>query len=557
MELLKNQHTAKSGSTLWLSSHIDLSLNLPHKLRKLAKPIIWLALILASICSSVAEQTEWFGLPLPPPLDIETPVLISSRPIAPAQFSPDQKQYQELLGHQILNDVSTIVGFSYQSRINKEVGNGQMWGRISGLASGQATADWVTKQFQQAGIEQVETQSIQQDADASLWLPLSWSLTLQSNKQLGEDVTLHSAMPLAPSFLPKKGISAPVIAVNNASLGELAGLSVRGKIVVQKVTPQAHMVFERRPVLEKTRLLFEQGALAVINIVDLPGNLLARDFNNCGGPCFNLGARDGHFLQQVIDKAVASDTLDQVSLKLELDAKAFENLKATNVIAVIPANANSPVKNENIIINAHMDAWFDGAGDNGDGLAVLVALARHFAKADALDRNLVFVASAGHHTRGLHGPRDFVAKNPDLANNAQVVINIEHIAQRNIAPARQLHEDGYRYFTTDANEAPIVAGISNQAPFLEQLIDEGITRFGVNFVSAPSTMASGEGGGYRQLNKAIVTTMQAPPLYHTSGESIDMISEAGLEKMAHFFAYFIRHLSSAKPEELNPSAKPH
>ena len=34
---------------------------------------------------------------------------------------------------------------------------------------------------------------------------------------------------------------------------------------------------------------------------------------------------------------------------------------------------------EVVIIDAHVDAWFDGAGDNADGLSVMVALARHFA----------------------------------------------------------------------------------------------------------------------------------------------------------------------------------
>ena len=34
-------------------------------------------------------------------------------------------------------------------------------------------------------------------------------------------------------------------------------------------------------------------------------------------------------------------------------------------------------------------------------------------------------------------------------------------------------------------------------------------------------MASGEGGGYRSLDVAIVTAMQAPPLYHTSGEVLE------------------------------------
>ena len=50
----------------------------------------------------------------------------------------------------------------------------------------------------------------------------------------------------------------------------------------------------------------------------------------------------------------------------------------------------------------------------------------------------------------------------------------------------------------DAHEAPIVAGITNQAPFLEDLVARGIERYGTNFVSGPNTMASGEGGSYRR-----------------------------------------------------------
>ena len=89
------------------------------------------------------------------------------------------------------------------------------------------------------------------------------------------------------------------------------------------------------------------------------------------------------------------------------------------------------------MLNAHVDGWFDGAGDNADGLAVLMALARHFAKpANRPERTLVFVASAGHHTPGINGPRSFVAANPELAKAAVMLVNIEHVAQRNFSPAR-------------------------------------------------------------------------------------------------------------------------
>ena len=142
--------------------------------------------------------------------------------------------------------------------------------------------------------------------------------------------------------------------------------------------------------------------------------------------------------------------------------------------------------------------------------------------------------------------------NPEMSENAVLVLNIEHVAQRNLTPARSLFDDGYREFVADSGEAPIVAGVSNRAPWLEDLFRQGVERYGTNFVSAGSPMASGEGSGYRQLDVALVTTMQAPPLYHTSGEVLEVISTPGLERMARFLAFFIKAVDGAPLEQIHP-----
>ncbi len=208
---------------------------------------------------------------------------------------------------------------------------------------------------------------------------------------------------------------------------------------------------------------------------------------------------------------------------------------------------------EVIVLNAHVDGWFDGAGDNGDGLAVLVALARHFAKpANKPQRTIVFVASAGHHTPGINGPRSFVATNPELAKKAVMFVNIEHVAQRNFSPARTTSADGYREAVADSGEAPIAVGVTNNSPFLQELIDGGPARFGVNFISERSTFQSGETGGWAGLGVAKVSVMQAPPLYHTTGEVLDVISAPGLERIARFLASFVASVDRAPRERINP-----
>ena len=59
-------------------------------------------------------------------------------------------------------------------------------------------------------------------------------------------------------------------------------------------------------------------------------------------------------------------------------------------------------------------------------------------------------------------------------------------------------------------------------------------------------MQSGETGGFGALEgAALVTVMQAPPLYHTTGEVLDVISTPGLERMARFLTYFVAEVAKA------------
>jgi len=513
--------------------------------------------LVALSCSSLGlaqnpDSGPWFGLDLPPELEPHvSPAIIGNRGPAPAVVPEGEAGFSELQGERISRDLRNIVNFSVQSRQSRELGGNQLWGRVSGFPSASATIGWTVEQFRQAGIDEVRIQQITQQADAGLWLPENWEVTLLGDSAFGadsRDVTLTTAVALAPSEISGGSLTAPLVYVGTGSPAELLNVDVSGKIAVQRITPQAHLVFERARFTPQARDIMSRGAVAVINLIDQPGNEMARDLSNCGGPCFNIGGRDSHFLTRVMNAAAQAGTMDQLRLRLSLQSAVHQDLSASNALAIIPGQSQ-----ETIVLNAHIDAWYDGAGDNGDGLAVLLALARHFSRPEIqLQRSLVLVASAGHHTPGLNGPRNAVSMNPDLFANAVLIFNLEHVAQRNFSPARSQFSDGYREYIADSGEAPIVAGITNQSPFLEQLFSLGVERYGTNFVSGPSTMASGEGGGYRTAGVPIVTTMQAPPLYHTSGEVFEVVSTPGLERMARFMAWFVKQVDEASVEEIDP-----
>ena len=117
---------------------------------------------------------------------------------------------------------------------------------------------------------------------------------------------------------------------------------------------------------------------------------------------------------------------------------------------------------------------------------------------------------------------------------------------------RTAYLGGYREAIADSGEAPIAVGVTNNSPYLQELIDAGPARFGVNFISERSTFQSGETGGWAGLNVAKVSVMQAPPLYHTTGEVLDVISTPGLERMARFLASFVAAVDRAPRERINP-----
>ena len=522
----------------------------------LAMHLVTAAILLLSLALPVSAQEDaparrpaaarkdgpWFGVTLPPKASSAPAVKVGARAPRPATFDAAA----EFNGAAIKADVETIVGFAR----NKEIGTGQMWGRVAGFPSNDRTVAWAVEQFTRAGIADVRTQSIDQDEKSSLWLPLAWKVTLLGDAAFGAgsaDVVLESALPVGPSSIAAGSMTAPLVYVGTASPAVLQHIDVKGKIAVQLVVPQGHMLFERGAVDSRSEELTKRGAVGVFNVVRLPGNELSRDFSDCGNPCFNIGGRDGWFLETILDRAAQAGVSDKVRARLELQTQTYRNLKAVNGVAIIPGTSD-----ETIVLNAHVDGWFDGAGDNGDGLAVLIALARHFAKAGRPQRTLVFVASAGHHTPGINGPRSFVAANPELAKKAVMLVNIEHVAQRNFSPARTTAPDGYREAVADSGEAPIAVGVTNNSPYLQELIDAAPSRFGVNFISERSTFQSGETGGWSALSVAKVSVMQAPPLYHTTGEVLDVISAPGLERMARFLAFFVASVDRAPRERINP-----
>jgi len=483
----------------------------------------------------VAAQEPWFGVSLPPghllPPQLSVlgdPGFASAAPSVPA----GEERFTELEGRRVHAHLGSIVGFSKQSFENGE----RMWGRVTGLPAAERTAAWVGEAFRSAGLQGVEVQTYQSGTD--MWWPDAWEVRVRHRIAGGplEEVVLGSAVPA-------RGVQVPggVLAVGLVYAGDIGAFSdvdMSGKVAVQRVKPSNSAFSLRSAIQEGGQELVRRGAVAVLNYIDQPGNMHVRDFGGCG-VCFNVGGADGAFLRDVLERATRAGAAEAMAVRIELDAPERSRPTGHNVVGVVPG-----VSDEVVIVNAHLDGWYDAAGDNGDGLAVLVALARHFARPENRPaRTLVFVASGGHHSPGLNGPEHFVEMNPELAGRAVLVLNLEHVAQFRVDPET---------WEVLREEQPMGWGVTNMAPFLIDLTSRGVERYGFALRPDYGSGVPGDLGRYDVLGVPRVQAIHAGPLYHTSADVLETVSVHGLERAARFYAFFIDGVARASRAEIDP-----
>jgi hypothetical protein len=486
--------------------------------------------LIAALAGGAAAQaphtSAWFGVPVPHGLgDPHKPILdVTALKPAPPSVPAGEESYRDLVGSNIRRDLEAIVGIAKADRARGE----KAWGRITGFRAADETHARVLDQFKAAGLKDPATQTY--EATQATWYPKSWDVKLLANAKAGagsRDVVLESAFPTSGSQLPGGPLDAALVLVGATTDPALPDVDVTGKVAVQTLHPQAGAFSERTRTTERARALAKRGAVAVLNVIEQAGNMHVRDFSNCGVPCFNLGADDGRFLRAVAECAAAAGVLPEIRIHVALQTEMRQALKGHNTIGLVPGRRADEI----VIVNAHADGWFDAAGDNGDGLAVLVALARHFARPEHQpDRTLLFVASGGHHGGGMNGPgkpRDDepAAQWQNGAGAQSRAHRAAAVPERSVPREPRRTADGIRDFERGAGHRGCRA-----------------TRHAaVGFALRPnfSSSTAGDLGGYAPLGVPRVQAIHSGPMYHTSGDTLDTISTPGLERAARFYRFFI------------------
>lgn len=424
---------------------------------------------------------------------------------------------------------------------------------------------WLAATFHELGLSEVRSEPV----PVNSWRPAKTALRFVAD---------GNELPVFPipytAWTASAGVSAPTVFIGEGRAEELAPADLRGKIAVAEMRfadlPGAALKNGARFIRDAQQSI-PNGPLHVANwlIRNFPVYYEAQQRGAVGfigvlvdspvDGCDFFVPYDGHLkglpgVSVGREHAARLRSLAQANAVAQLvSAGETRTVDSHNIVGVIPGTGRAGrAANENIIVTCHHDAPFASAVEDASGLAVLLALAKHFAAARALRRDLILVASSGHFHGGI-GNRVFVERHAAGSLRQSVAaFGVEHVAEEAESDGR----GGYRLTGRPEVRALFFDGSRRFAELLARAaersqLDRMICADAYAFGSEPP------------CDSAPFFTAGIPSACHISGplylfdphDTVDKVRTAELVPVAEFFAHAIRQVDALPAAELAEGMK--
>lgn len=432
--------------------------------------------------------------------------------------APVDPRYADLDGTKMKAMVEEVAAISRKDRASGNL----FWGRNLGTQGHIDAEDWAAAKFRALGLKDVRKQPVEIGA---IWSPKAYEIVFSAG---GEPLKLTSARP---SRAATPTLDLPLVWGGLGSEADLLGRDLTGKaVLIQNVLLPVDR--QSTAYLDKAaERAYRDGAAAVVMIAGLAENLSVWD-DTGGGPGVNVGYEDGKRLRDLLGQG------KPVRLRYSLDAVRQPALPTADVLAVLPGAGD-----EEVMLVAHLDGYFEGAIDNASGLAVMMALAEHYAKIPQAQRGrtLVFVAAAGHHDGGqgtlpVHQAHDF--------SKTAWIANLEHVAH--VSAVRY----GHRLRRSTATE-PMRWTVRASAR-ATQIVLDAFRKFNVGLFAEMEPRAFGEIGAI-YADAPSIEAISGPEVKHSEQDTVDWVPANGLEQIARAHAQIIDDLAPLSLEEIRPA----
>ena len=272
------------------------------------------------------------------------------------------KSYDAIDGHRLHRYVEEQAAISLKDR---DAGH-QWWGRIAGMPSGAETQAWVEQKFKEIGVP-TETKIIPDPQD----IPKSWDVSVSAN---GKTLKLESSHPIIdfPTFMPSpegnEDLDTVWVGLGQAS--DFIGRDVRGKAVFIYSVPTPSTLVQSAMWMGPVARAQRAGAKAIIVDLAIPGNMhyvshMNGALRNFKVPIFTIGDTDGANVEALHAMANGAGVKTHLTWSVDHLPEFNEGV----IIGKLPGTTD-----ENIVMLAHTDGYFQGATDDGAGTAAFSAL---------------------------------------------------------------------------------------------------------------------------------------------------------------------------------------
>ena len=388
--------------------------------------------------------------------------------------------------------------------------------KIAGSESSKKAVKYIKKRLSQYGLTDITEEKF----DVHLWNPVSCVLkvTAPVQKEIKAVVFPYSLSGnVKGSLFHFHGTSPEIFEKNNGTIG---------------ITTWGSNLY-----LGPMRAYFnalDQDAKAIIIASPTEGDLNKVVVVSSGGlleiPAINVTKEDGDYLIKLLERGL-------VEVEIEVDVDYTESGESQNLIATISSTDGSK---EEVVVGAHIDAWFKGASESSAPTAIVIELARlfqeHVKKGGELKRNIRFVFFGAQES----GSKDFYY----WCNGSKAYINAHRETLEHMVAMFALDSIGYPAPTQN-----FIGATSDLSEFIKG-ITSNVKGPNIEYFDPPGY---GSDHWFFEISgvPSVFCVAFESVFYHTQKDDLEHLDYEAVEFYADFLKESLFHLVNSKIVPVN------
>lgn len=443
-------------------------------------------------------------------------------------LTASQQQYAPINGQRmkgIVQDLS-VVAERYRDLGHK------WWGRLPGTSADKEGMAYITKAYTDLGLK-VEQFPYVIPHD---WRPTDWSASYTAAD--GRAIELTTSFPVADTKdTGGMTVTAEAVWVGIGAGADFLGRDIKGKAVVIYTVfvpgGRSHSASDRARLFDANTRAEKAGAAMIINVVGVPGNgQYQPEGGNPRVPHFTLSMDEGFALRDELE------TGRKVNVSFGLTVPELTNIQTTYSIATLPGTTD-----EEIVVLAHTDGYFQAAMDNAAGVASAIEIARFYAAKPQSERRrtIKFITFTDHHHGEVaRGRKDVGIDATYNWSKVAVKLTMEHPSQTLL----YMYNDSL----TPTNGIGAFRWNALGSPQFEQMVFDTFKEYGVQLYA----MEDGPKNGNYAPSFHIIDHV----IYHTSLDVPELVPATGLERSTRAFVSILDRANEMSMSQLRGGAFP-